>query len=286
MTRGAIVLFLLLMGVSAGAVQAAVADRILTSGPYTVRVRAGSFDAGGGRVRISRHGRPLVTLRERMITEAKILPLLGPHSADLVVKTFSGGAHYRTVLYIVHLGPRLRPLLTFSADNGDITEFKDLEHDGRPELIVWDDSFAYYDFSFAASPGLPFVFRYEDGRYRDATARFRWLVKQQQEAAKEKLLGDMTRPVFNASQPDAGADLQATWREEAIKSGAIVVYGDGQLRGRPRQAVAWLRERLPKEYWKWFAARRRVIRKTVEGRGGKISYRVREPREYRAYWVR
>ena len=188
-------------------------------------------------VRISRHGRPLVTFREQLICKVRVLPLVDPHSADLMIQTFSGGAHYRTVIYLIHLGPRLCPLLTFSADNSDEGEFKDLDHDGRQELIAWDDSFAYCDFSFAASPYLPFVFRYENGRYHDATSDYRWFVKADQDHAQQKLLGDISRKVFAPNEPMGDPWHQALWRQEALRSGAIQIYGDGLLLGRPKQAA-------------------------------------------------
>jgi hypothetical protein len=262
------------------------ADRVLTSGPYAVRVHDGGTDTGGGFVRVSRDGRVLVTLRGWMIEEAEIRPLLGPDSAGLIVETFSGGAHYRSVIYLMHLGTRLRPLLTFSADNYGVFDFRDLDHDGRQELIAWDDSFAYFDdLAFAFSPALPFVFRYEHGRYRDATARFRWLVAADLEKAKRKLLTAVRRPAAEPGADELESSHEPVWREEDIRSAAVQVYADGFLLGQQKQAERWLRAHLPREDWSWFRPLRRAIRLTLLGRDRKLTYRLREPREYTPYWV-
>jgi len=287
--RCVLVLCLLASAVPAGAKDpCASPDRILTSGPYTIRVREAAPKNGAGMVRVSRNGRVLVTLRERFIEEAKILPLLGPDSADLVVKTFSGGLHWSYVIYIVQLGPRLRPLLTFDARNYGTIDFRDLDHDGRQELIAWDDTFAYYDYSFAASPALPFVFRYEHGRYRDVTARFRWLVKENQEKAKRKLL--KAKREYLAARRRAGKQEmsdKAYWdlesRDSLIHSAVVWVYGDGLLLGRSKQTERWLRANLPRQDWCWFRSRRRDIRRTLLARDRKLSYRLRKPPRYTPY---
>ncbi len=78
MYRYLLPLCLLLPAVPASAAAKPAPDRLLTSGPYTVRVREGSDEKGGGLVRISRRGRVLVTLRDWMIPKAEFGPCSVP----------------------------------------------------------------------------------------------------------------------------------------------------------------------------------------------------------------
>jgi hypothetical protein len=262
------------------------ADRILTSGPYTVRVREGNMSTGGGFARVSRNGRVLVTLREAVIYRAEIRPLLGPDSADLIVETWTGGTHYRFVLYLMHLGERLRPLLTFSIDNAVVFDFRDLDHDGRQEFITWDDSFAYFDaLGLADAPFIPFVFHYEHGRYREATARFRWLVVADQEKARGELLEAVRRPIPGPEADEDKRSYEAFVREGDIRRAAVHIYAEGVLLGESKQVERWLRAHLPPENWSRFAPLRRDIRLTVLNRGHKITYRLRPAPYYTPYWM-
>jgi hypothetical protein len=254
-----------------------------------VWVVQGSIDGSPGRVEINRHGIRLRTIRDRIICEARILPLSSAHAADLFVKTFSGGAHSSFTLYILGLGDRLRTLLVFNADNYSVTEFKDLDHDGRQELIAWDDSFAYYDdMSFAASPALPFVFRYERGRFVDATARYPAVLNANRAKAEKKLIAAIGR---RPHQPDRSGEVNDTyqhqdvWRQDDIRSAIIALYGDALLLGSARETRLWLRGHLPASNWDWFARARKDIELTVAHRGRKIAYGV-HPRWRRPFWLR
>jgi hypothetical protein len=286
---------LLLLCILASAVPAeakgapAPADQILTSGPYTIRIRESVMGDGGGMVRISRRGRVLLTLRGYMIERAEFRSLLDPRSDDLIVETFSGGAHCCYVYYIMHLGPRLHPLLVFNARDYDRIDFRDLDHDGRQEIIAQDDTFAFYDYSFAASPELPFVFRYERGRYRDATASFRWLVKADQEKAERQLLKAVhdygaaaRRPLGKQTTDDRQFELQ--WRDEDIYSAIVSVYSDALLLNRGRQTERWLRAHLPRQDRSSLRSHRGEIRRMLRTRDSKLTYRFSKPPNDRPYW--
>ena len=264
------------------------ANALLRSGPYTVWVVEGGLDDGPGWVEINRHGMHLRTIRDRIISEARILPLSGTGAADLFVKTFSGGAHSSTTVYILGLREKLCTLLVFNADNYDIKAFKDLDHDGRQEMIAWDDSFAYYDTSFAASPALPFVFHYERGRFRDATSRYPALLNAERAKAEKQLIAAIGRkPHRPAQSPDANDTYQnqEAWRQEDIRSAIIAAYGDALVSGTARRTQVWLRAHLPASDWKWFLRARKDIELTVADRGRKIAYNL-HPKWRPPYWRR
>lgn len=94
---------------------------------------------------------------------------------DVIVFHFTGGAHCCSE-YMVFRDTYTGILLDdyFSLGNGGIVSVEDLDGDGVPELIGWDDRLAYFaDQSYAATPSLPLVLcRTAEGKYTDCTAQF------------------------------------------------------------------------------------------------------------------
>ncbi len=254
----------------------AAAEQLLRHGRYEVGIARGNITGKPGRITISRNGKQLLIIRDQLIVHAEIRALSSHRASDLFVETFSGGAHCCTTFYVFGLGPRLRTLLVFNARNYDIITIKDLDHDGRQEIIAGDDSFAYYATSFAKSPSLPFILGYEKGRYRDTTARYRWFVKADQVRAKEKLAH--TIRAVTAAQRDNETS-------EDIKRGSINVYGDALLLGAAQKTREWIRHRVPAQEWKWFLGAQADIELTVRERVHKIAYTVRTHWQ-RPYWER
>lgn len=98
----------------------------------------------------------------------------GDRLPDLVVSTWSGGAHccYSTTIHSV--GREVRRLLSIETGNCGPGELMDLDGNGTLELITCDDRWAYAHCSFAESPLPRVVFAYDAARaeYRAATPRF------------------------------------------------------------------------------------------------------------------
>jgi hypothetical protein len=119
----------------------------------------------------------------------------GDRLPDLVVSTWSGGAHccYSTTIHSV--GREVKPLLTLDTGNCG-TELMDLDGNGTLELLTCDDRWAYAHCSFAESPLPSVVFAYDAtrGEYRPATpryaARFRDDIARQTAEARTKLAAD------------------------------------------------------------------------------------------------
>ncbi len=92
---------------------------------------------------------------------------------ELIVSTWSGGAHccYTTAVYSV--GAALQPILSLNTGNCG-GAFADLNADGTLEFSTCDDTWAYAYCAFAYSPSPRVVFAYDRSRreYRVATPRF------------------------------------------------------------------------------------------------------------------
>ena len=86
--------------------------------------------------------------------------LTGEGHPDVVVRTYSGGAHccFSTIVY--DLGDAPRVVLETPLSNCDGT-FEDLDGDGVFEYVTCDDRFAYAYCAFAGSPAVRVVLRYD-----------------------------------------------------------------------------------------------------------------------------
>ena len=99
---------------------------------------------------------------------------------DVILETWSGGAHGSQCYYVWSLGRKPRCLLAYDKDdicddhNFDIV---DLDGDGQPEIRSWYDGFAY-TVGQTCSEDLPVVLRYEGGRFVDRTSRYRKLLQR------------------------------------------------------------------------------------------------------------
>jgi hypothetical protein len=100
--------------------------------------------------------------------------ITGDSLPEIVVSTWSGGAHccYSTSIYSV--GSEVRPVLTIETGNCGPGELQDLDNDRRMELVTCDDRWGYTYCSFAESPFPRVVLTYNASRneYEVATPRY------------------------------------------------------------------------------------------------------------------
>jgi hypothetical protein len=102
--------------------------------------------------------------------------LTGDRTPEVVLYTWTGGAHGSLVYYIYSLGRTPRCLLAYNKGNIDDREDfepKDLNGDGDQEILSWYDGFAYYHASYGGSARVPLVLGYRNGRYVDVTRYYR-----------------------------------------------------------------------------------------------------------------
>jgi hypothetical protein len=99
--------------------------------------------------------------------------LTGEGNPDVVVRSYTGGAHCCFSTTVYDLGPDLRKVLETPLSNCDGT-FEDLDGDGVAEFVTCDDVFAYAYCPFASSPVVQVVLQYDPARgsYLPASSRF------------------------------------------------------------------------------------------------------------------
>ncbi|HET6507593.1 MAG TPA: hypothetical protein VFG42_12460 [Baekduia sp.] len=135
----------------------------------------------------------------------KVADLDGDGEPEVLVDTFSGGAHCcLTARLLTWNGTGYTPK---DFNYGDVGyQLKDLDHDGRPELVGCDPVFSGAFTAFAASAFPPLVLHVERGRFVDVTRRFPSLVRKDAAARRKDLRkakkGDDVRGILAAYVAD------------------------------------------------------------------------------------
>jgi hypothetical protein len=152
-------------------------------GPYTVALER--LGAEGMRVRVlGRRG-----LRHREVRDVRLevffVELTARPPRELRVRGYSGGAHCCWTDYLFTQEDGLRNLLLFAGGNSTNMEVRDLDRDGLPELIAWNDVFVGFDgLCYVCFPLLPLVIGWDGRAYRDHTRRFPDLLRKHLEESR------------------------------------------------------------------------------------------------------
>ncbi len=253
----AVVAVLLAAVVAAAAAQEAAVPR-LACGGYDV-VPSG-FGAAGQptRLAIQREGRLLLSLTDWRISSTSCEALGKDRAPELVVRTFSGGAQCCETVHVYALdGNAPRRLLRYEGNNAIGLEVRDLDGDGRRELILGDDTFAYFgDLCYACSPTpLPLVACRADDHFEDCTRQFPDLVRGVLDRYRERL---QHRTAGSAFQDAAGDALGV------VALSALLGEDDRGLEavraaGRDGELVLWVTKALP-QVQDWVAARGKKLK--------------------------
>jgi len=83
---------------------------------------------------------------------------------EMIFKTYSGGAHCCSDLYIAQLTKEMKKPLKIPLNNLDTIKFKNLDGDGIQEWIMYDDCYSYFLTCFACSPYVKIVVSYKKGK--------------------------------------------------------------------------------------------------------------------------
>ena len=84
---------------------------------------------------------------------------------ELVIERYSGDGHCCYSYSVYSLGKRFKKLATLEGVH-TVMQFKDLDGDGRYEVIGRDWTFAYWCTSFAGSPAPEIILYWKNGTYR------------------------------------------------------------------------------------------------------------------------
>lgn len=143
----------------------AAADGQWRSGEYQVLLQKPSAVATDNAaepepcVRVLKHGRELYLRCEMNLTvgtaegnDYQITDQTGDGIPDLVLSSWSGGAHCCSTVYLLQLGATVREVQVFDAKHSEAAEFRNLDADAPLELVgIADWSYAYRFGSFSSS---------------------------------------------------------------------------------------------------------------------------------------
>lgn len=107
-----------------------------------------------------------------MFAGIELMDLDSDGTAEVVVQTYTGGAHccLATTTYTWQ-DQQFNPVY-FGYLDGSGGDFKDLNDDGLMEFVTLDNAFFYSFSSYAGSYPPSVILTYENGEYRDTTTQF------------------------------------------------------------------------------------------------------------------
>ena len=183
--------------------------------------------------------------------------LTGDGVRKIVFETWTGGAHGSTTYHVWSLGTAPRCLLAYDKNNlfgEDDFEFRDLDGDGKREIVSWYDGFAY-SISGAYTAMLPVVFRLEHGVYRERTRRYPQVIKPYLQRYRTYVV-----------------DTEDRVREE----GAVGLYALAIIRRSRTSTLAYLKKQLPESEYRALLKDRSRIEKITRA----VADRIRYPKAY------
>lgn len=203
----------------------------LTWGGYGVRIEGKS--EGEQVARIISSGRTRLEVRGWRL-EASLVEITGKAPKELLLTDYSGGAHCCFTHYLFTQEGGLRNLMYEEWGDGGIQEVRDLDGDGRAELITVAVYSYFADLSFADSPGVTRVYAYDGIQLYDATRQF-----------PARNLQEMRR------YQSAFGEARKSGNLSGMKGSALGYWVNALVIGRGAAAKGWLMQNAPLEVRKW-----------------------------------
>jgi len=153
---------------------------------------------------------------------------------EIVVGTWTGGAHCCFGAIVLSTFGALKELGTVNFGDGDLNRLRDLDKDGRPEFEMYDWTFGYWHTDFASSPAPRVVVGFRDGRFAAVP-----------ELMRNDLPTDKEWKTLLAAR--VGADDPVAWRPML----ALVYSGHGDLAWTLLDAIWPGGGPAPKDFSDW-----------------------------------
>jgi hypothetical protein len=232
----------------------------LTWGGYGVRIEGKS--EGEQVARIISSGRTRLEVRDWRL-EASLVEVTGKAPKELLLTDYSGGAHCCFTHYLFTQEGGLRNLMYEEWGDGGIQEVRDLDGDGRAELITVGVYSYFADLSFADSPGVTRVYAYDGIQLYDATRQFSARNLQQMQRYQSAFL-----------------EARRSGNVSGMKGSAMGYWVNALVIGRGAAAKGWLMQNAPLEVRKWLLDNEEAILNSTSA--VRISYnRILPPPERR-----
>jgi hypothetical protein len=155
-------------------------------------------------------------------------------------------------------------LVEFFAGNAGGYEISDLNGDGNLQLILGDDSFAYFGgLSYASSPAsLPLVACYRNGSFSDCTRQFPAALQKSIELYRAELEDTQLR--IKSGQ----INVSPEWPADFWIAGPVLgVYANFVLLGQDDEGWAAVRSAVRSErVFKWFECNRPTVQRWARQR--------------------
>ena len=198
-----------------------------------------------------------------LIAEVKFVELTGGGLPELLIDTYSGGAHCCFVSYYFTQDGGLRNLLIFVADDAGPPEPRYLNGDGRPKLVADSDVLAYFEgLSYASSPFVTMVLGWDGKAYRDQTKAYPQVARKSAQKYQAEFLKSLSEP--------------GGWWEgypSCRKGSALGYYANSLVSGGGAAARAWLLKHAPKETREWLFGHEKALRIQLNQSARKIGVR-------------
>jgi hypothetical protein len=152
------------------------------------------------------------------IDDATGRDLDGDGRGELVVSTWSGGAHCCYAMHAYSVSRKAREVLAIDTGSCGPGEFSDLDHDGGVEFVTCDDSWKdrYCSFALAPFPTVVYAYVARKRAYRVVTPRF--AAHFSAEIASGR--AEAERQIQSAATPDSGEAKCA-----ALHPALALIYG-------------------------------------------------------------
>lgn len=267
----ALVSIVAILAAGAPAMQFAVASGVPANcAGHTIRLserEKGAFERSA-RLEIRRRHAVVKTVTAWAIGEVDCTDLTGDGRPELIVESFSGGAHCCYTIQVFQLQPALRRILNFEAGNaGGFSVGQGAG--GRPALVLGDDGLAYYgDLCFACSPHhIPLVACYDGTRFVECTRQFPAVI---QEAVKDAI--EQLRQAVQSTHES---------RPYYMKGAALGVYAAYALLGKEAAGLATVRRiaRDP-EVTSWLVNQRGGVAEWLRNRAGRLEWKYEVAQEW------